>query len=95
MLSGIRKLRAAGEQKLETVHFYHRGQSKRFEVETLLIHEGIVPNTQLTGCWFVSTTGMKDNITGILYEWGNTSMDGVAVAGDGRIAAGALTAEAS
>jgi thioredoxin reductase/bacterioferritin-associated ferredoxin len=97
VFSGIRKLRAEGEQNLKAVHFYHRGQSNIFETETLLVHEGIVPNTQLTRqlscehCWYERQRYWHP----LLDEWGNTSVDGVAVAGDGGIIAGALTAEAS
>lgn len=97
VFDGIRQLRAEGAQKLEAVHFDHRGQSKIFEVETLLIHEGIVPNTQLTrllGCehrWYERQRYWHP----LLDEWGNSSVDGVAVAGDGGIVAGALIAEAS
>jgi NADPH-dependent 2,4-dienoyl-CoA reductase/sulfur reductase-like enzyme len=93
VFSGIRQLRAEGAQKLEAVHFDHRGQSKNFEAETLLIHEGIVPNTQLTrqlGCehrWYERQRYWHP----LLDEWGNSSVDDVAVAGDGGIVGGGFS----
>ncbi len=97
VFSGMQNLRAEGTQRLETVCFTHRGQSRKFELETLLLHEGIVPNTQLTrqlGCEH-SWNKLQRYWHPLLDEWGNTSVEGVAVAGDGGIVAGALTAEAS
>ncbi len=51
--SGICGLRAEGTSKLEAVCFTQRGQPQMLTAETLLLHEGVVPNTQLTrqlGC---------------------------------------------
>ena len=95
--SGICGLRAEGTSKLEAVCFTQRGQPQMLTAETLLLHEGVVPNTQLTrqlGCehrWYE----LQRYWHPLLDEWGNTSVEGVAVAGDGSLVAGALTAEAS
>ena len=97
VLSAVHDLRAEGVERLENLYFTHRGKSKSLEVDTLLLHEGVVSNTQLTrqlGCdhdWYE----LQSYWHPLLDEWGNTSVEGVAVAGDGGIVAGALIAEAS
>ena len=53
VLSGVHHLRAKGDNGLEKLYFTHRRNSKRLELDTLLLHEGVVPNTKLTqqlGC---------------------------------------------
>ena len=97
VLSAVHDLRVEGVERLENLYFTHRGKSKSLEVDTLLLHEGVVSNTQLTrqlGCdhdWYE----LQSYWHPLLDEWGNTSVEGVAVAGDGGIVAGALIAEAS
>ena len=95
--SGVRGLVAEGAQRLEAVRFAHGGRDQTLAAETLLLHEGVVPSTQLTrqlGCehrWYAPQRYWHP----LLDEWGSTSVEGVAVAGDGGLVAGALTAEAS
>ena len=95
--SGIHNLHAGGSQQLETVCFTHRKKSRQLETETLLLHEGVVSNTQLTrqlGCEHIWNEQQRYWHPS-LDEWGNTSVDGVAVAGDGGMVAGAMIAKAS
>ena len=95
--SGIHDLHATGTQRLEAVSYKYNGQSQKLEAETLLLHEGVVSNTQLTrqlGCehrWYE----LQRYWHPLLDKWGNTSVEGVAVAGDGGVVAGAMIAEAS
>lgn len=95
--SGIHELHATGTQRLETVSYKYNGQSQKFEAETLLLHEGVVSNTHLTrqlGCkhrWHK----LQRYWHPLLDKWGNTSVEGIAVAGDGGVVAGAVIAEAS
>ena len=97
VLSGVHNLHADGVKGLEKLYFTHRGKSKSLELDTLLLHEGIVPNTKLTqqlGCdhdWHE----LQSYWYPLLDQWGNTSVKGVAVAGDGGIVSGAFTSEAS
>ena len=97
VLFAVHDLRVEGVDRLENLYFTHRGKSKSLEVDTLLLHEGVVSNTQLTrqlGCdhdWYE----LQSYWHPLLDEWGNTSVEGVAVAGDGGIVEGALIAEAS
>ena len=97
VLSAVHDLRVEGVERLENLYFTHRGKPKSLEGDTLLLHEGVVSNTQLTrqlGCdhdWYE----LQSYWHPLLDEWGNTSVEGVAVAGDGGIVEGALIAEAS
>jgi len=95
--SGIHDLHANGTKRLEAVSYKYNGQTQKLEAETLLLHEGVVSNTQLTrqlGCkhrWYEQQRYWHP----LLDKWGNTSVDGVAVAGDCGVVAGAMIAEAS
>jgi len=97
VLSDVHNLRVEGAKGLEKLYFTHRGNSKSLELDTLLLHEGVIPNTKLTqqlGCdhdWHE----LQSYWHPLLDQWGNTSVKGVAVAGDCGIVAGALTSEAS
>ena len=97
VLSGVTNLHAEGEEHLQKLHYTHQGKSRIIDVDTLLLHEGVVPNIQLSsqlGCehdWYE----LQYYWHPVLDEWGNTSIDGVAVAGDVGIVAGAPVAEAS
>jgi len=97
VISGVADLRAEGTEELQYLHFKYRKKCKTIEVDTLLLHEGVVPNIQLSshmGCkhdW----NELQNYWYPVMDEWGNTSIDGVAVAGDSGIVAGAKVAEAS
>jgi len=95
--SGIHDLHAIGTKQLEAVSYKCNGKSQKLKAETLLLHEGVVSNTQLTrqlGCehgWYE----LQRYWHPLMDKWGNTSVEGVAVAGDGGVVAGAMIAEAS
>ncbi|MNJ24675.1 Hydrogen cyanide synthase subunit HcnB [compost metagenome] len=97
MLSGVTKLRADADSsgRLTQVHFQQRGHSRVINCKSLLVHQGVVPNVQLPRamdarhlwheqqqCWHPQTDA-----------WGETSIDGVFVAGDSAGIGGALAAE--
>lgn len=91
---GCDALQAIGDEHVRAVHFRHRGKPKEMPVDTLLVHHGVVPNHQLS------------RLLGLAHRWSNeqlawqvecdlygqTSMPGVFVAGDGASIAGALAA---
>ncbi len=101
--SGLRVIRFArnvravdgGHGALGAVEYDHRGASRRIACETLLLHEGVVPNVQLTrsmGCahaWDAAQRCWRPATD----AWGNTDRDGVAIAGDGGGIVGARAAE--
>lgn len=70
----------------------------QFPAEALLLHDGVVPNTQITralpGCahvWDQAQAAFRP----VLDEWGNTSLPGVLVAGDAAGIGGARAAALS
>ncbi len=91
---GVRQLAAEGGETLERVVFETSEGRRSIDASVLLLHEGVVPNVALTraaGCrhkwdeqqlaWIPETD-----------PWGATSLDRVAVAGDGQWIAGAKAA---
>ena len=92
---GVGQLRIEGADAAEAVRFVGRGQAHRIACRLVLLHQGVVPNNQVTWslrashhwddeqwCWVPSCN-----------EWGETSLPGVYVAGDGAGIGGALVAE--
>ena len=89
-----RDIEALGSGRLETVLF----DGRREAADTLLLHDGVVPNTQVTraiqGCrheWDARQQCWRP----ALDEWGNTSVEGVMVAGDSAGIGGARVAALS
>jgi NADPH-dependent 2,4-dienoyl-CoA reductase/sulfur reductase-like enzyme len=83
-----------GGGEVEAVRFRHHGRERRIETRLVALHEGVIPNQQITrslGCvheW--------DDVQHCFYpaldEWGNTTVAGILVAGDGGGIGGALAA---
>ncbi|WP_426415858.1 NAD(P)/FAD-dependent oxidoreductase [Aestuariirhabdus sp. LZHN29] len=96
-LNGVHQLRAeAGHDgKLARVHFSHNGREQQLPCSTLLVHQGVVPNLQLT-----QALGAEHRWDELQQCWhpcldsgGETSIGGVFVAGDSAGIGGALVAE--
>lgn len=96
VISGVTQLAAEGEMKVRAVTYsVGRGETQRRDVDTLLLHQGVVPNVNLAMA------------AGVAHEWdsvqlcwspvldrdGMTSVPGIAIAGDGAGIAGAWAAE--
>jgi NADPH-dependent 2,4-dienoyl-CoA reductase/sulfur reductase-like enzyme len=77
-------LKAIGKSRVEAVEFAANGRAWRLDCEVLCLHQGVVSNAQLTlaipakhewneaqRCWRPVTDA-----------WGNTDLEGIAVAGD-------------
>ena len=94
-LSGVSDLRAHGEEQLQSVSFRHWGREKSIETDLLMTHFGVIPHiwlTQAAGCkhqWDNSQQCWRPEHD----EWGNSSIEGILVAGDGAGIGGARTAE--
>ena len=90
-------LRVEGNVSATGLSFDARGKTERLLAKTVLLHEGVVPNLQFTrllGCdhqWYPRQHYWKP----VLNDWGQTSVNGVAVAGDAGGVFGAKTAEAA
>lgn len=94
-LHNVSELRAVGEEQLESISFSHKGQQKSIETDLLLLHFGVIPHIHLSGaagcrhswdkrqqCWRPQTD-----------DWGNSSISGILISGDGAGIGGARTAE--
>lgn len=90
-------LAVIGQTHVRALSFRAGGASHRIDADCVLLHHGVIPNTQLSRllrlahrwddrqmAWHVMTDA-----------FGQTSMPGVRMAGDGTAIAGALAAEAS
>ncbi len=91
----VKDIEIMGRQQVEGVRFTHRGKPAWVAADVLLLHNGVVPNIQLTrlmGCrhvwedcqryWHPETD-----------RWGKTSVEGVYAAGDTLTVAGAKISE--
>ncbi|NVK16901.1 MAG: FAD-dependent oxidoreductase [Rhodobacteraceae bacterium] len=93
--TGATEIAVAGSTGAEAVTFRSKGQAHSIACDTVLLHHGVVPNTQaarsinVPHVWsevqqcFVPETG----------KWGETGRDGVLIAGDGAGISGAMAAE--
>ena len=90
----VHRLRADGAEKLSRVSYESCDQQFTDEVDLLLVHDGVIPNTWLAmsaGCrhhWHVQQRCWVPDITGV----GQTSRQSVSIVGD---AAGIIGADAS
>jgi NADPH-dependent 2,4-dienoyl-CoA reductase/sulfur reductase-like enzyme len=94
IFSAVHDLSAIGGERVETVRFRRRGASHEIATSLLLLHQGVVPNVQITrqlGCEHARDEAQRC-WRPALDAWGNTSLDGIAVAGDGGGIAGAEAA---
>jgi thioredoxin reductase len=93
----VSNLTAMGSNRIEAVGFTSHGRHRKINVDTLLLHDGVVPNTQITRqlqCehdWYDVQRYWKP----VLDEWGSTTSAGVGVAGDSGGIFGARAAEIS
>lgn len=77
-------LRAIGNDRLEAVEFTAAGGVERIEASLLCLHQGVITNTQITQAiplrheWSAGTRDWRP----VVDRWGDTEIDGVAVAGD-------------
>jgi bacterioferritin-associated ferredoxin len=94
-LHNVSKLHARGDGQLESISFRRKGIDYSIETDLLLVHFGIIPHNQLShvaGChhqWDKSQQCWRPRLD----EWGNSSIEGVLIAGDGGGVGGARTAE--
>ncbi|MGV0878988.1 NAD(P)/FAD-dependent oxidoreductase [Martelella sp. FLE1502] len=93
----VSALRALGKERVEAVAFAANGNSHDLPVDTLLTHEGVIPNTQLSralNCAHVWDAG-QNCLRPDVDRFGETSLAGVFVVGDGATINGAIAAPAS
>ncbi|MBB3185305.1 NADPH-dependent 2,4-dienoyl-CoA reductase/sulfur reductase-like enzyme [Halomonas fontilapidosi] len=96
-ITGVEELRAESEQgdQVSKVHYRRKGIEHQLDCRTLLVHQGVVPNVQLTRAlelehdWNAHQQCWAPRVD----AWGETSRAGIFVAGDSSGIAGAQAAE--
>lgn len=92
--SGSAGVHIEGAARAESVLFVHRGVERRVAAETVLLHQGVVPNASLWQSldidqyWDTAQRCFRPAVD----EWGNTSIAGLLVAGDSAGIGGAEAA---
>ena len=96
VVSGVSELAASGDGRLASVSYVSRGRRATIPAELLLLHQGVVPNVNLA-----MSAGIEHRWDDRQLCWspvldpdGNTSVAGIAIAGDGAGIGGASVAVA-
>ena len=90
-------LRIEGSDRARALAFTAGGAMHRLDADVVLLHHGVVPNTQLTRLlrvdhdWDPMQLAWRPRVD----AWGETSLAGFRLAGDGATIVGALAAEPS
>ena len=91
VVTGVNELAAAGDGRLATVTYAAGGRRETIAAELLLLHQGVVPNVNLA-----MAAGIEHRWDDLQLCWspvldrdGNTSVEGIAIAGDGAGIGGA------
>ena len=96
-LNGVSQLNAIADEngKLTSVRFRHNGTEQTVACSSLLVHQGVVPNVQLTRSLGAehSWDELQQCWRPTLDEFGETSIPNIYVAGDNAGIGGALVAE--
>ncbi|MDF3884546.1 NAD(P)/FAD-dependent oxidoreductase [Cupriavidus basilensis] len=91
---GATGLAVEGDDAVRALHFTSGGREHRIETRTVLLHQGVVPNTQFT--WALRAAHRWDDIQLCWQpqadQWGALDIPGIYIAGDGRGIGGALAA---
>jgi bacterioferritin-associated ferredoxin len=92
--SAVSNIRATGDGTLQKVIYTAHATEIEVEAKTLLLHQGVIPNVQISRQvnadheWYAPQRYWRP----VTDEWGTTSVETLAIAGDG---AGILGAEAA
>ena len=91
VVSVVSDLAAAGDGQLATVSYMAAGRRETLQADLLLLHQGVVPNVNLA-----MAVGIEHRWDELQLCWspvldpnGNSSVDGIAIAGDGAGIGGA------
>jgi NADPH-dependent 2,4-dienoyl-CoA reductase/sulfur reductase-like enzyme len=94
VIRNVTAVEAAGDNRLAEVVVTHRGGTERLPADLLLLHQGIVPNLNLSlasGCAY-AWNERQATFAPTVDEWCQSSMPDIAIAGD---AGGSIGAEGS
>ena len=93
--TGATDIAIEGGARAEAVTFRSRGRAQRIACDTVMLHHGVVPNTQAARS--IDVPHLWDSaqhcFSPVTDQWGATPVDGVFVAGDGAGIGGANVAE--
>lgn len=95
MFSAATSLRVEGNERVQALAFTAGGNEHRLDADVVLLHHGVVPNTQLSRLlrvdhdWDSVQLAWRPRVD----AWGETSLAGFRIAGDSASIAGALAAE--
>lgn len=94
VVTGVRELAAAGDGRLATVTYAAGGRRETIAAELLLLHQGVVPNVNLAMAAGIEHRWDDRQLcwSPVLDHDGNTSVEGIAIAGDGAGIGGAEAA---
>ena len=94
VISDVTSLRVLGEQRVSAVRYTQGGIEQTLAVDRLMLHQGIVPNVNLTMSAGIEHRWDDRQLcwTPLLDPYGNSSVPGIAIAGDGAGIAGAEAA---
>lgn len=97
MFSGVRGLSVVGKTVAEAVRFRVGGQEKEIAAKTILLHQGVIPNTQITRALECKHRWAEESRywQPIVDAWGATSLATVHAAGDCAGIVGARASEAA
>jgi thioredoxin reductase len=92
---GARALRIDGDERAEAFCFSSGGKAYRLPTNLVLLHQGVVPNTQISWSLRLHHQWSEDQLCWRAERdrWGETSLAGVFIAGDGGAIGGALAAQ--
>lgn len=92
---GTTDIAIEGQGRAEAVTFRSRGQSRRIDCETVMLHHGVVPDTQVARSLDVTHRwdAAQACFAPLRDQWGATDKPGAFIAGDGAGIGGARVAE--
>ncbi|NHH99446.1 NAD(P)/FAD-dependent oxidoreductase [Oceanimonas sp. MB9] len=93
-VSGLRA-EAGADGRLARVHFSHKGKAQTLDATSLLVHQGVVPNVQLSRSIGIDHQWDEQQLCWrpVTDAWGETDVPGIFIAGDGAGIGGAVAAE--
>jgi NADPH-dependent 2,4-dienoyl-CoA reductase/sulfur reductase-like enzyme len=92
--TGATRIAIEGETHAEAVTFQAGGRAHRIACDTVLMHHGVVPNTQAARSLGVSHRwdAQQHCFAPVVDDWGGTAIEGLHIAGDGAGIGGAKAA---
>ena len=94
VVSRVHELAAGGDGQLATVSYLAGGRRETLQADLLLLHQGVVPNVNLAMAAGIEHRWDEQQLcwSPVLDATGNSSIDGISIAGDGAGIGGAGTA---